>query len=167
MGTDQGNKRQGGAAAEALAALSELDSQWGFHPHVLLAQWEIYSRSQQWPAAYAIAVALVHAMTEEPIGWIYRAFALDRMGRTADAAIALLPAARQFPKDWRIAYNLACYVCQGGDRAGAWNWLDRAIELGEPDTIKSIALDEPALRPLWEKLGHNPGFPEGAQVDLP
>ena len=142
-----------GEASDALDALSGLDPQWGFHPHVLLAHWESYSRTKHWKGAYAISLALVFALPDEPIGWIYRAFALKQLGRVNEAVTALLPAARKFPTDWRIPYNLACYVCQSGDVAGAWNWLDRAIELGDANAIRCAALDDLNLKPLWEKLG--------------
>ena len=123
------------------------------HPNVLLVHWEIYARTEQWLAAYAVAQALIVTLPEEPIGWIYRSFALQKLGRVREAWQSLLPGARKFSRDWRIAYNLACYACQLGDIAGAWNWLDQAIALGNPDLIKSQALDEIGLKPLWERLG--------------
>ncbi len=123
------------------------------HPHVLLVNWEIHTRSGQWQAAHDLAQALVAALPGEPIGWIYRAFALQKLGRLEEARQHLLAAARRFPTDWRIAYNLACCVCQMGDMAGVWNWLDKATELGDADAVKSLALDEPSLKPLWENVG--------------
>ena len=121
------------------------------HPNFLLVQWEIHSRNGQWQAALNIAEALIAALPAEPIGWIYRSFALHKLGRIEEARQQLLIGARRFPADWRIAYNLACYVCQLGDSAGALNWLDRAMELGDADTLKSLALDEPAFKPLWQR----------------
>ena len=123
------------------------------HPHALLVSWEMHTRSGQWQAAHDLAQALVAALPGEPIGWIYRAFALQKLGRFPEARQHLLAAARRFPADWRIAYNLACCVCQMGDMAGVWHWLERAIELGDADAVKSLALDEPSLKPLWEKVG--------------
>jgi len=126
---------------------------WGFHPHVLLAHWELYSRAQQWRPALATSQALIEAWPDEPIGWIYQSFALHQLGYIHEAYRKLLPGARKFPNDWRIAYNLACYACQLGDKAGAWNWLDTAIETGDADIIKSSVLDDPNFKPLWAKLG--------------
>ena len=123
------------------------------HPTQLLVHWEIYVRTGQWLAAYAVAQSLVLTLPHEPIGWIYRSFALAKLGRVREARQVLLPGARKFPQDWRIAYNLACYNCQLGDVAGAWNWLDHAIALGDVDSIKSQALDDAGLKPLWARLG--------------
>jgi tetratricopeptide (TPR) repeat protein len=126
--------------------------QCSIHPHVLLAHWEIYFRAGDWEAARAVAEALVLHLPDEPIGWIYRSFALQQMRRTEEAKDHLIPAARKFSEDWRIAYNLACYCSQLGDVASAWNWLDRAIEIGDVEQIKIEALSEPALEPLLSKL---------------
>ena len=123
-------------------------------------QWEIRLRNGQWLQAFEIAEALVAALPGEPIGWIYRSFALHKLGRVHEARQHLVAAARRFPADWRICYNLACYACQLGDIAGAWNWLDRAMELGEADAIKSLALDEAAFQPLWQRTGQ--AFSTGA-----
>ncbi len=133
-----------------------------FHPHVLLVHWEINVRNRQWPSACSTAQALIAALPQEPIGWIYRSFAWHQMGRIREAWLGLLPAAKRFPQDWRIAYNLACYAGESGDVAGAWNWLDRAIELGDADAIKSAALDEPSFKRLWAGLGKSPD--EAAQT---
>ena len=127
-----------------------------FHPHILLAHWEIHVRKRQWPSACNTAQALIAALPAEAIGWIYRSFAMQQMGRVHEAREGLLPATRRFPNDWRIAYNLASYASQLGDRASAWNWLDRAIELGDADAVKSAALDDPSFRPLWRALGAPP-----------
>jgi len=125
----------------------------GCHPNLLLVKWEIHFRNRQWHSACEVAQALIDAMPNEPIGFIYRSFALQKIGRVQEARKHLLTAARLFPTDWRIAYNLACYTCELGDIAGTWNWLDRAIELGDSDAVKSLALDEIALRPLWQWIG--------------
>lgn len=146
------------ASKTAVEVSQERGSTAVIHPHVLLVQWEIHSRNGQWLSALDVAEALVAALPGEPIGWIYRSFALQQLGRVKEARQHLLAAARQFPADWRIAYNLACYSCRLDDIAGAWNWLDRAMELGDSDALKSLALDEPSFKPLWQKIGqpHSP-----------
>jgi predicted Zn-dependent protease len=126
-----------------------------FHPNMLLVRWEIASRARDWSSALAIAKALIAALPVEPIGWIYHAFAEHQMGHLQEARQTLLAGFRKFPKDWRIAYNLACYTAQLGDVAGAWNWLDSALSLGDAAVIKSLAAKEQSLKPLSEKSGLN------------
>jgi tetratricopeptide (TPR) repeat protein len=127
-------------------------TQCSVHPHILLVHWEIYFRAGNWQAAHDIAEGLIICLPDEAIGWIYRSFALKQMRQTKEAVTQLLPAARKFSNDWRIAYNLACYNAELGDIAGAWNWLDHAIEIGDVEQIKLEAMSEPALEPLWAKL---------------
>ncbi len=140
-----------GGAALPDSGMAQLQER--LHPHALLVHWEIYVRSKEWRGALAVAQALIVNLPGQPIGWIYRSFALQQLGQLSEAWSALRPAASRFPDDWRIAYNLACYSCQLGDKAEAWHWLDRAIELGDADLIKSLALDDPNFRPLWQRLG--------------
>ncbi len=151
------------SAKPAIVKTSETCSPMSRHPNLLLVQWEIHFRNGHWLSACEIAEALVAALPGEPIGWVYRSFALHKLGRVHEARQHLLAAARRFPADWRIAYNLACYACQLGDIAGAWNWLDRAIQLGDADAVKSLALDEAAFHPLWQRTGQ--ALSTGAESD--
>jgi len=40
-----------------------------------------------------------------------------------------------------------------GNLAGARDWLAKAIALGDATEIKTRALDDPDLEPLWTKIG--------------
>lgn len=123
------------------------------HSKTLLVHWELYSRTHQWKSALTISEGLIESMPEEPIGWLYRGFALKQLGRTREALNGLVQASKRFPKDWRIAYNAACCASRLGDIAGTWNWLDLAVEVGDADVVKSAALDDPNLRSLWSRIG--------------
>jgi hypothetical protein len=35
----------------------------------------------------------------------------------------------------------------------AKNWQAKGCELGDPKQIKSMALEDPDLQPLWKKIG--------------
>ncbi len=142
---------------ERTAAAHEQAPRTTFHPNMLLVRWEIAVRARDWSSALAVAKALIAALPAEPIGWIYHAFAEQQLGQLPEARQTLLAAARKFPKDWRLAYNLACYTAQLGDVAGAWNWLENAFELGDAVIIKSLAAEEQSLKPLWERAGLKPG----------
>jgi len=61
----------------------------------------------------------------------------------------LLEAAKLFPDDSMIHYNLACYCAQLGQLDAAQEYLDKSYELGDAQKIKLIALDDEDLKPLW------------------
>ena len=138
-----------GDHTQACEELKKISLQGRFHPMVLLTHWEIHAMAKQWTFAHIIAHALVVLFPDEPVGWINSSFALHQMKRTNDAWRALLPAAQLFPKHGVVAYNLACYACQMGKNEEAWKWLDKAISLGDSLKVKSAALEDPDLKPLW------------------
>ncbi len=141
---------------EADAELKRISLENRFHPYVLLAQWQINAKQGNWAFAHRLAHALVIIVPNDPLGWVCRSYALSQMKRIREAWNSLLPAAVHFPSEWKIAYNLACYACQLGEMTEAWRWLDRAIQSGDADKIKSAALDDPDLKPLWAKAGAPP-----------
>jgi tetratricopeptide (TPR) repeat protein len=59
-------------------------------------------------------------------------------------------AAKLFPEDGMIQYNLACYCAQLGQLDVAQEYLDKSYELGDAKQIKLMALDDEDLKPLWE-----------------
>ena len=71
-------------------------------------------------------------------------------GGIEKAKPVLLEAAKLFPDDGMIQYNLACYCAQLGQLDAAQEYLDKSYELGDAKQIKLIALDDDDLKPLWE-----------------
>lgn len=135
------------------AANEELESitpQLRAHPDVLKVRFGVYLAARHFELAIAAADALVKILPEDPEGWIHRSYALHEMERTAEAQEQLRPAAEKFPQDWLVQYNLACYACQLGELDEAHAFLERAIALGEAEKVKLMALDDPALSPLFK-----------------
>ena len=122
------------------------------HPAVLLAQCDIYFAAKKWEPLLPIAETLVQRLPRLDSVWINRSYALHELRRTRAAFAALLPAARKFPKQWLIRYNLACYCSQLGRLKAARRWLDRAIVLAGKKKIKAMALDDPDFAPLWKEI---------------
>jgi predicted Zn-dependent protease len=135
---------------EANDELKRITLQARFHPDVLLVRWEIYARDQHWEFAHTIAHGMVALTPDEPVGWINRSFALHQMKRTQEAWRSLLPAARKFPNNPTVAYNLACYACQLGLLEESSKWLQKAIATGDAEKIKTLARQDPDLEPLWK-----------------
>ena len=70
-------------------------------------------------------------------------------GGIEKAKVVLDEAAKLFPGDSMIQYNLACYCAQLGQLDAAQEYLDKSYELGDAQKIKLIALDDEDLKPLW------------------
>ena len=66
------------------------------------------------------------------------------------AKVVLDEAAKLFPDDDMIQYNLACYCAQLGQLDAAQEYLDKSYELGDAKQIKLMALDDEDLKPLWD-----------------
>jgi TIR domain len=60
------------------------------HPDVLQLRWRMYADARKWDACLDIATALTTKTPERRFGWIHRAHALDKLGRTLEAKDLLL-----------------------------------------------------------------------------
>ena len=70
-------------------------------------------------------------------------------GGIEKAKVVLDEAAKLFPDDSMIQYNLACYCSQLGQLDAAKEHLGKSYELGDARQIKLMALDDEDLKPLW------------------
>jgi tetratricopeptide (TPR) repeat protein len=138
---------------EALHEYEKIDSAFRADPDVLQTFYLIQAGAKYWDQALVIAHQLLAVDPERPFGWIQTAYSLNKLGRTEEAYHTLLKALERFPKEVLIRYNLACFASKIGNLGDAWNWLDKTFELGAPKELQSIALEDPDLQPLWEKMG--------------
>ena len=81
-----------------------------------------------------------------------KAYSLRRVngGGVEKAKLLLDEAAKLFPDDDMIQYNLACYCSQLGQLDAAQEHLGKSYELGDAKQIKLMALDDDDLKPLWD-----------------
>ena len=143
-----------GCAEDARAELGKISPANQQHPDVLEARWMICAHEQRWQDALAVACAELVAAPDESSGWLHRAYALRRVhdGGLTQAWDALLPAAKKFPTESTIAYNLSCYACQMQQLDIARHWLQRAVTAGQKEAIKKMALADADLQPLWGEI---------------
>jgi tetratricopeptide (TPR) repeat protein len=124
-----------GNPAEAGEEIARIRPAFLHHPDVLQARWEICAACRSWDAAVEVAELLV-SVAPERVAWA-----------------ALRPAFDKFPKVEIIPYNLACYAAQFGRLEEAWEWLHKAMDAaGDAKRIRTQALSDPDLQPLWERL---------------
>ena len=142
-----------GLPLEANAELEKISLRHIARPDVLELRWQIFAQAKKWSDCLTVAAAIIQLAPDEPMGLIHRSFALHELKRTAEARDNLMPAVDKFPKDVTMRYNLACYECQLGNLERAKLWLERAATMSNPKEIKSMALDDPDLKPLWQEIG--------------
>ena len=142
------------APADARAELDAIAPTQQSHPAVLEARWLLCAHEKNWDDALRVAELELKSAPEESSGWLHRAYALRRVsaGGLPQAWDALLPAAKKFPAEPVIAYNLSCYACQMQQLDIARTWLHRAINAGKKDAIKKMALADDDLQPLWKEI---------------
>lgn len=138
---------------EANEELEQITPKNRAHPAVLEIRWQIYAKAKKWDAALDLASALIQLVPELPLGWVHRSYCLHEMKKTGEARDNLLRVVEKFPEDPIMRYNLACYECQLGRLKQAKDWLEKACEVGDPKKIKSMALEDPDLRPFRSKIG--------------
>ena len=143
-----------GNPAEARAEFERLDPQWRKHPDALEVEFAIHAAREDWVAALPVAHNLVRVAPRRVSGWLHFAYALRRVpeGGLEAAWNALLPAYEKFPQEPNVSYNLACYACQMGRMPEAREWLQRALQAGKREEIKSMAMDDDDLKPLWPEI---------------
>lgn len=143
-----------GALADARAELAQVADENQHHPATLEVRWMLHAHEKDWRQALEIARAEIALVPQDSAGWLHRAYALRRVndGGLPQAWDALLPAAEKFPEEPVIAYNLSCYACQMQQLDLAWEWLQRALAVGQKDAIKKMALADDDLKPLWPEI---------------
>jgi len=144
-----------GNACEAGEEIARIASDHLDHPEVLRVRWQICAAGQSWDAALPIAQRMVETAPEDAQSWIQRSYALRRARETGLqlAWEALLPAAKLFPREPIIPFNLACYAAQFGKLDEALDWLRKAMDVSrDRRAIKTMALADRDLEPLWGRI---------------
>ena len=143
-----GNAREAEREWEHISPLGRRD------PDVLELGWSLYAQAQHWERALCVAQECIALAPDRPFGWIHRAYSLRRMsgGGLQLAWDALRPAAERFPNECLIPYNLACYAAQLNQLETAWDWLQKAMSLGNAQDLTAQALQDPDLAPLRDRL---------------
>jgi uncharacterized protein HemY len=138
--------------AEAQTELERIGGRYREHPEVLEVMWQIAARRVDWEQCAELGEKVIRAAPERVHGYIHRAYALHELKRTQEAWDLLFPQAEKFPKDTTIKYNLACYATQLGRHWEAEQWLKLAFTVGNDRELRAMALEDPDLRPIRERI---------------
>lgn len=138
-----------------LAANEELENiapLFRAHPEVLELRVSILMAGKKWDDALVIAETLTDQLPGRPAAWVAMAECLHQKGETESAYQTLMGIADEFTRHAEITYALARYAALVGEFKEAEEWLKLAFEAGGPK-LKLKALDDPALKEFWEKIG--------------
>lgn len=139
---------------EARAELDKISPANRRAPAVLLTEYDVAAAGKDWGRAADVADMMVDVIRDQPAIWLSLAYAVRRKpGGGIEQSRAILKKAEQlFPAQSMIAYNLACYECQLGNLESARDWLDKAMARGDAKEIKTLALKDADLEPLWDEI---------------
>jgi tetratricopeptide (TPR) repeat protein len=143
-----------GARADAWAELDAISPPNQRHPAVLDLRWTMHVDAREWDAALKVAGEMLAQSPGRPDSWLHHAYALRRAthGGLTQARAALEPAAKKFPKEPVIPYNLSCYACQLQQLEEARAWFRKALQAGKKSELKRMALADPDLEALWDEI---------------
>ena len=140
-----------GNHVEADKELEKIASQLRNHPDFLEIRCNIRRIQKNWEACAELARALIDADPDRMTGWVRHSFALHELKRTQEAYVHLATVADDFPGQWVVPYNLACYCSQMGELAEAKEWFKKAIVIDDKAATKA-GIDDPDLKPLLESM---------------
>ena len=139
-----------GLFIEAEAELARVSPDAQPRAEVLMVRVHLYQATKRWRDMQAAAMALVSLEPFDPQWVLALAYAIRRANSIAAARVILAAALNQHPTNPMIQYNLACYDCQLGELRSAKKFLKTAF--GLDPSLKSLALDDEDLEPLWMSL---------------
>lgn len=141
-----------GVLDESEAELQSLSRTAKKHPECRHIEWRLRVERRDWDASLAIARQIVVESPDSPVGWIDRSYSLHKMDRTREAMKELVPAFDRFPSESIVPYNLACYACRLEDLEEAFRWFQRAVKRGDKRTLVKMAMADPDLEGLRDRL---------------
>lgn len=111
-------------------------------------QWQVHAKAKKWENAIETARAITDKHPRSAYGWIHLAYALHEQKRTREAYDSLTPILAEFPNEWLMRYNMACYAVQLGNLDEGRRWLERARIIGDKNEIAALFATDPDLEPL-------------------
>ncbi len=126
---------------EALDELEALNEKQQAQTETHRMYLSIYMQSERWKKALPYANRLAATKATDPGNLVNLAFVTRRANSLEGARIILENAARSFPEEAIIHYNLGCYACCDGELETAKRYLEKAFQL-DPSYQKMAKNDE-------------------------
>jgi len=133
--------RELGMFDDALDELEKLDSRYENEKELLQMQLAVLMEARRWRKALPIANRLAANDSSDPGNLVNLAYVTRRTTSLQGARIILENAAKRFPKEAIIQYNLGCYACCNNDLDTAKKHLLVAFSL-DKNYLKMSDTDE-------------------------
>ncbi len=143
-----------GSWEQAEEELAGIGRELRLHPEVLKLRWQVMAAQGKWVSAGQVARAICTVAPDNVFGWACLAYAAHKLKHTSEARNVLLSVVDEFPGEYSLRYDLACYTCQLGNLGEAWYWLQKALKLPHDEKLERIALEDPNLQPLWQLISN-------------
>lgn len=138
---------------EASQELEKLSPEARKHPDSLEVRCLVFEQANRLDLSTEAARLIIRHAPERAFGWFHLAYALDQLKLTDRAYDTLLEILDQFPKDWQMHYNMACYACKLQRWSDCWHWLEKAFTIGDARALTLMAMEDPDLQPYWSHIG--------------
>lgn len=138
--------RELGMFDDALQELSSLEDSLSQRNECLQMYLAICMEAKRWKDALPVANRLASVETSDPGNLINLAYVTRRAKSLEGARVILENAAKRFPNEAIIHYNLGCYACSAEELDTATSYLAKAFEL-DPHYIE-VGMDDEDLVPL-------------------
>lgn len=131
---------------EALAELDTLPEPASLQKEHIQMRLAILMEAKRWREALPFANQLASIETSDPSNLVNLAYVTRRANSIEGARVILETAAKRFPNEAIIQYNLGCYLCCVNELDTAKSHLERAFKL-DPRFLET-SVDDDDLQPL-------------------
>lgn len=138
----------------ALEELDGLDDAYGSPKELLQMRLAILMEARRWQEALPVANILASSEASDPGNFVNLAYVTRRASGLEGARIILENAAKRFPQEAVIQYNLGCYACCSGQLDTAKAHLLTSFSL-DTQYLEMSEKDED-LQPLRDWLNEIP-----------
>lgn len=119
--------------------------------------YEIARKSKCWNDCLKFGLKLTELCPDDPGTWVRYCNALFWSNQNEKARNLAIKKINEFPEEWDLVYNLACYLTKLQDFDEAVDALKKAEKMaGNKRYFQRQAILDQDLKPLWDHLGINP-----------
>jgi predicted Zn-dependent protease len=134
-----------GNPAEALVELDHIRAESQENVGVLELRFMASAQAKRFDEALTVAGRQIAAHPAEAQGWINRGNVLFWLARYPEAHQSVVSVLDQFPDQWTLRYNLACYCIKLERLAEAKEWYEDAAKTADLAELSVLALNDPDM----------------------